>query len=45
MFKASSPAVRILGVSVARATRDCNRIYILGSDKRMNVVEVRKKFD
>jgi hypothetical protein len=42
VFKANSPQIRILGVSVARPSNDCNRIYILGSDKKMNVIEIRR---
>lgn len=43
VFKASSPAIRILGVSVARPTADRNRIYILCSDRRLSVLEVRRE--
>jgi hypothetical protein len=43
VFKAHSPGVRILGVSVQRPSPACNRVYVLGSDRRMNVVEIRRR--
>ena len=35
--------VRILGVSVCRLSPDCNRIYILSSEHKVSVLEVRKR--
>lgn len=43
VFKAHSASVRILGVSVVRSSKSCNRVYILGSDRRINVLEVRHR--
>lgn len=43
VFKASDDAPRILGVSVARSTPSCNRVYILDSHRRLNVLEIRKR--
>jgi hypothetical protein len=42
VFKAGNASVRIMGVSVSRASLTCNRVYVLTSDKRLNVLEVRK---
>jgi hypothetical protein len=38
VYKGNSIGIRILGVSVVKATRDCNRIYILSSDRKVNVL-------
>jgi len=42
VYKGHSISVRILGVSVVRSSPECNRIYILSADKRLNVLEVRR---
>lgn len=42
VFKANSIGVRILGVSIVRCNHDCNRIYVLSSDKKINVIEIRR---
>ena len=42
VYKGQSSHIRILGVSVVKASSDCNRIYILQSDKRLNVLEIRR---
>lgn len=42
VFKGNSIGIRILGVSVVKATRDCNRIYILSSDRKVNVLEIKR---
>jgi len=42
VYKGHSISVRILGVSLVRSSPDCNRIYILSADKRLNVLEVRR---
>jgi hypothetical protein len=43
VFKASDVGTRILGVSVARSNPSCNRVYILDSEKRLNVLEIKRK--
>lgn len=43
LYKGNSIDVRILGVSVVRASHQCNRIYILSSDKKYNVIEIRRE--
>jgi hypothetical protein len=42
VYKGNSIGIRILGVSVVKATRDCNRIYILSSDRKVNVLEIKR---
>lgn len=41
VYKADTPSIRLLGVSVQRS----GRVYVLGSDKRLSVIEVRDKCD
>lgn len=42
VYKANSIGIRILGVSIVRCNHDCNRIYVLSSDKKINVIEIRR---
>jgi hypothetical protein len=43
VFKAQNIGVRLLGVSVVRNSPYCNRVYILGSDRRYSVLEITSR--
>lgn len=42
VYKGNSIGIRILGVSVAKSSQNCNRIYILSSDRKINVIEIKR---
>jgi len=42
VYKGNSIGIRILGVSVVRCSQNCNRIYVLSSDRKINVIEITK---
>lgn len=42
MFKSNDPNVRLLGVNVSYHD-NCARIYILTSDRKLNVLEIRRR--